>query len=93
MLARLTTRSIARAPALARLPRLQPAALAVGRSRLFSTERQSMEIPEGSAYAILGVSRDVNKQTLQAVYKSLVRRLACPCTLAARSGAMGSQAP
>ena len=49
-------------------------ALAVA-PRLLSTAkpRKSMAIPEGSAYAILGVSRDVNKDTLQAVYKSLVR--------------------
>ena len=32
-----------------------------------------MAIPEGSAYEVLGVSRDVNKETLQAVYKSLAR--------------------
>jgi len=30
-----------------------------------------MAIPEGSAYAVLGVARDVDKSTLQAVYKSL----------------------
>ena len=32
-----------------------------------------MEIPEGSAYWVLGVSRDVDKDTLHAVYKSMAR--------------------
>ena len=57
-----------------RLPRIV-AHPAIG-PRLLSTtppKRKSMAIPEGSAYAVLGVSRDVDKSTLHAVYKSLVR--------------------
>ena len=42
--------------------------------RMLSTRaNKSMAIPDGSAYAVLGVSRDVDKETLHAIYKSLVR--------------------
>ena len=40
---------------------------------LSTRANKSMAIPDGSAYAVLGVSRDVDKETLHAIYKSLVR--------------------
>ena len=76
MLARLASRASAlprRAPLLAsRLALPPPPPLAIS-LRLLSTKKKSMEIPEGSAYAVLGVARDVDKSTLQAVYKSLAK--------------------
>ena len=40
---------------------------------LSSSRKQGLTIPEGSAYAVLGVGRTVDAETLKAVYKSLAR--------------------
>ena len=66
----------ARSCAASQLPRAvaMRSVAAHGMLRMLSTRaNKSMAIPDGSAYAVLGVSRDVDKETLHAIYKSLVR--------------------
>mmetsp|Transcript_1381 Transcript_1381/g.3905 ORF Transcript_1381/g.3905 Transcript_1381/m.3905 type:complete len:191 (+) Transcript_1381:12-584(+) len=51
-------------------------ALAAAARRALSTaskKQPDMTIPEGSAYAVLGVGRQVNAESLKAIYKSLAR--------------------
>ena len=56
---------------LVQLARPQPFALHIARH--LNTRLGPKAVPEGSAYAVLGVPREVTPDTLKAVYKQLVR--------------------